>query len=84
MGMTCIAPVCVPGIQSFERRAENPKDLTPFSVIPDSFPAVRFLHMLYFVLFDASAQSVLHDYKHVMHVQTIFWLIKLGHTKNLY
>ena len=84
--LICIVPVCVPGIQFFERCAENSEGaqwLTPFSVILDSFPAVGFLHMLYFSLFDASAQSVLHDYKHGMHVRTIFWLIKLGRTKNL-
>ena len=56
---------------------------TPFSVILDSFPAAGFLHELYFFLFDASAQSVLHYYKHGMHVRTIFWLMKLGRTKNL-
>ena len=80
-----IVPVCVPGIQFFERCAENSEDaqwLTPLSVIPDSCAAVGFLHMLYF-FFDASARSVLHDYKHGMHVRTIFWLMKLGHTKNL-
>ena len=63
--LICFVPVCVPGIQFFERCAENSERaqwLTPFSVILDSFPAVGFLHMLYFFLFDASAQSVLHDY----------------------
>ena len=80
--LICIVPVCVPGIQFFERCAENSEGaqwLTPFSVILDSFPAVGLLHMLYFFLFAASAQGVLHDYKHGMHV---FWL-KLGRTKNL-
>ena len=63
--LICFVRVCVPGIQFFERCAENSEGaqwLTPFSVILDSFPAVGFLHMLYFFLFDASAQSVLHDY----------------------
>ena len=63
--LICFVPVCVPGIQFFERCAENSEGahwLTPFSVILDSFLAVGFLHMLYFFLFDASAQSVLHDY----------------------
>ena len=63
--LICFVPVCVPGIQFFERCAENSEGaqwLSPFSVILDSFPAVGFLHMLYFFLFDASAQSVLHDY----------------------
>ena len=63
--LICFVRVCVPGIQFFERCAENSEGaqwLTPFSVILGSFPAVGFLHMLYFFLFDASAQSVLHDY----------------------
>ena len=84
--LICIVPVCVPGIHFFERcsgNSEGAQWLRPFSVIPDSFPAVGFLHVLYFLLFDPSAQRALHEYKHGMHVRTIFWLIKLRHTENL-
>ena len=49
--LICIVPVCVPGIQFFERCAKNSEgaqSLSPFSVILDSFSAVGVLHMLYF------------------------------------
>ena len=49
--LICIVPVCVPGIQFFERCAENSEGaqwLIPFSVLLDNFPAVGFSHMLYF------------------------------------